>query len=127
MARLMKMKPIWICWWQMNIDVETLVKQLGKDHQEIYDSGLIKYKTKPTATAGYDTATLDMKREGLFFSFENDKNKTFKEITLTLEDDDITDWVFPNSMPFNLEPGTFADDGGSCVCIQSGYHYEWHL
>ncbi|MDM7136157.1 DUF6392 family protein, partial [Klebsiella pneumoniae] len=27
----------------MNIDVETLVKQLGKDHQEIYDSGLIKY------------------------------------------------------------------------------------
>lgn len=23
--------------------------------------------------------------------------------------------------------GTFADDGGSCVCIQSGYHYEWHL
>ncbi len=88
----------------MNIDVETLVKQLGKDYQEIYDSGLIKYKTKPTATAGYDTATLDMKREGLFFSFENDKNKIFKEITLTLEDDDKTDWVFPNSMPFNLEP-----------------------
>ncbi|BDA92377.1 hypothetical protein E3AUHO_50630 [Klebsiella pneumoniae subsp. pneumoniae] len=23
---------------------------------------------------------------------------------VTLEDDDITDWVFPNSMPFNLEP-----------------------
>lgn len=22
---------------------------------------------------------------------------------------------------------TKADDGGSCVCIQSGYHYEWHL
>ena len=88
----------------MNIDIETLVKQLGKDYQEIYDSGLIKYKTKPTATVGYDTATLDTKREGLFLSFENDKNKTFKGITLTLEDDDITDWVFPNSMPFNLEP-----------------------
>ncbi|WP_242480088.1 DUF6392 family protein, partial [Klebsiella pneumoniae] len=27
----------------MNIDIETLVKQLGKDYQEIYDSGLIKY------------------------------------------------------------------------------------
>ncbi|EPJ3776174.1 DUF6392 family protein, partial [Klebsiella pneumoniae] len=50
----------------MNIDIETLVKQLGKDYQEIYDSGLIKYKTKPTATVGYDTATLDTKREGLF-------------------------------------------------------------
>ncbi|HHM0853359.1 TPA: DUF6392 family protein, partial [Klebsiella pneumoniae] len=24
----------------MNIDIETLVKQLGKDYQEIYDSGL---------------------------------------------------------------------------------------
>ncbi|WP_436836167.1 DUF6392 family protein [Klebsiella pneumoniae] len=41
----------------MNIDIETLVKQLGKDYHESYDSGQIKYKTKPTATAGYDTAT----------------------------------------------------------------------
>ncbi len=87
----------------MTINVEDLIKQLGKDYQGIYDDGLIKYKTKPTATAGYDTATLDMKREGLFLSFDNNKKKTFKEITLTLEDDDKTDWVFPNSMPFNLE------------------------
>ncbi|MGH4923045.1 DUF6392 family protein, partial [Klebsiella pneumoniae] len=49
-------RDVW-CIYQMSIDVETLVKQLGKEHQEIYDSGLIKYKTKPTATAGYDTAT----------------------------------------------------------------------
>ena len=56
-------------WWQMNIDIETLVKQLGKDYQEIYDSGLIKYKTKITATVGYSTTTLDTKREGLFFIF----------------------------------------------------------
>ncbi len=88
----------------MNIDVETLVKQLGKDHQEIYDSGLIKYKTKPTATAGYDTATLDMKREGLFSLSRMIKIKPSKKLALTLEDDDITDWVFLNSMPFNLEP-----------------------
>lgn len=88
----------------MKIDVETLVKQIGKDYQEIYDCGLIKYKTKPIATSGYDTAILDMKREGLFLSFSNDKNKIFDEITLTLKDDDKTNWVFPNSMPFNLEP-----------------------
>ncbi|MES0268015.1 DUF6392 family protein [Citrobacter sedlakii] len=87
----------------MNIDVEKLVKQLGKPCHEIYSYGLIPYKTKPAVTAGYDTATLDMKREGLFLSFDNDKNKIFKEITLTLEDDDKTDWVFPNSMPFNFE------------------------
>ncbi|VFZ08557.1 Uncharacterised protein [Klebsiella pneumoniae] len=30
----------------MNIDVETLVKQLGKPYQDIYDQGLIPYKTK---------------------------------------------------------------------------------
>ncbi|UMX66089.1 DUF6392 family protein [Klebsiella pneumoniae] len=34
----------------------------------------------------------------MFFSFENDKNKTFKEIINIIEDDDITDWVFPNSI-----------------------------
>ncbi|MEA4664434.1 DUF6392 family protein [Klebsiella pneumoniae] len=88
----------------MIIDVEKLVKQLGKPYHEIYSHGLIPYKTKPHGPIDEDEADLDMKREGLFFSFENDKNKTFKEITLTLEDDDITDWVFPNSMLFNLEP-----------------------
>ena len=30
----------------MNIDVETLVKQLGKPYQDIYDQGLMPYKTK---------------------------------------------------------------------------------
>nr|WP_228712827.1 hypothetical protein [Klebsiella pneumoniae] len=35
-------------------------------------------------------------------SFENDKNKLSKEFTLTLEDDDITDWVFPEFNAFNL-------------------------
>ncbi|MCS5961428.1 DUF6392 family protein [Klebsiella pneumoniae subsp. pneumoniae] len=28
----------------MNIDVETLVKQLGKPYQDIYDQGLIPHK-----------------------------------------------------------------------------------
>ena len=37
----------------MNIDVETLVKQLGKPYQDIYDQGLIPYKTKQNKTNGY--------------------------------------------------------------------------
>ncbi|MCS5961424.1 DUF6392 family protein [Klebsiella pneumoniae subsp. pneumoniae] len=52
------------------------MKQLGKDYQEIYDSGLIKYKTKPTATVGYEYSYIRYETEGLFLSFENDKNKT---------------------------------------------------
>ncbi len=38
----------------MNIDIETLVKQLGKPYQDIYEQGLIPYKTKPTITVGDD-------------------------------------------------------------------------
>ena len=58
--------------WQMNIDIETLVKQLGKPYQDIYEQGLIPYKTKqnktkqnktkPTITVGDDIFRLDMRR-----------------------------------------------------------------
>ncbi|VCY47830.1 hypothetical protein BANRA_04397 [Klebsiella pneumoniae] len=64
----------------MNIDIETLVKQLGKDYQEIYDSGLIKYKTKPTATVGYDTATLDTNEKDYFYLSRMIKIKPSKEL-----------------------------------------------
>ena len=56
----------------MNIDIETLVKQLGKPYQDIYEQGLIPYKTeqnktkqnktKPTITVGDDIFRLDMRR-----------------------------------------------------------------
>ncbi|HBY0097145.1 TPA: hypothetical protein MIN48_26445 [Klebsiella pneumoniae] len=87
----------------MIIDVEKLVKQLGNPYHEIYSHGLIPYKTKPVGPLDVDTASLYMKREELYLSFENDKDKVFNEITLTLEDDEKMDWVFPNAMPFGLE------------------------
>lgn len=34
----------------MNIDVETLVRQLGKPCQDIYDQGLIPFKTEQNRT-----------------------------------------------------------------------------
>ncbi|WP_419181389.1 DUF6392 family protein [Klebsiella pneumoniae] len=62
----------------MNIDVETLVKQLGKPYQDMYDQGLIPYKTKPTGTVSDDTGTisddisrLNMRREGIFGDASN--------------------------------------------------------
>lgn len=88
----------------MNVDVETLVKQLGKSYQEIYDNGLIPYKKKPSGHTGYDTASIRMKREGIFLGFENSLKKELKEVSLRLEDEGKTDWIFPNSMPFGLEP-----------------------
>ncbi|MCX8990771.1 DUF6392 family protein [Citrobacter portucalensis] len=88
----------------MTIDVETLVKQLGKPYQEIFDKGLIPYKTKPYGAIDDDTARLDMKREGIYLAFINNSEKKLKEVTLTLEDEGKTDWVFPNPMPFGMEP-----------------------
>ncbi len=88
----------------MNIDVETLVKQLGKPYQDIYDQGLIPYKTKPTGTISDDISRLNMRREGIFLSFINNQEKNLEEVTLRLEDENKMDWLFPNPLPFGLEP-----------------------
>lgn len=63
----------------MSIDVEKLVKQLGKPYQEIYDHDLIPYKTKPYGAVDDDEAILDMKREGIFLVFTNNLEKNLKK------------------------------------------------
>ncbi|MFG3866415.1 DUF6392 family protein, partial [Klebsiella pneumoniae] len=88
----------------MNIDVEKLVKQLGKSYQEILEKGLIHYKTKPYGPIDEDEAEFDMKREGILLVFTNNFEKNLTEITLRLENKGKTDWVFPNPMPFGMEP-----------------------
>jgi len=89
----------------MTINVEALIKQLGERYQDIYDKNLIPYKIKPYGDERADSASLDLEQsEGVFLSFDNDKDKRFNEITLILEDEEKTDWLFPNQMPFSLEP-----------------------
>lgn len=88
----------------MNVSVEMLIKQLGKSYQEIYELGLIPYQSKPYGSVSDDEASLDMKREGIFLSFINNNEKILKAVTLRLKYDGKTDWLFPNTMPFNLEP-----------------------
>ncbi|HIE8869589.1 TPA: DUF6392 family protein [Klebsiella variicola] len=41
----------------------------------MYDQGLTPYKTKPTTTVSDDISRLDMRREGIFLSFINNKKK----------------------------------------------------
>ncbi len=48
--------------------------------------------------------TSDMRREGMLLVFVNDSEKKLKEVTLRLEDEGKTDWLFPNPMPFGLKP-----------------------
>ena len=88
----------------MSLNVEKLIKNIGKSYLDIYKQGLIPYKTKPSGTVGDDIHRLDMKREGVFLSFVNNQDKNLKEVTLRLEDEAKTDWLFPNPMPFGLEP-----------------------
>ncbi|MES0268390.1 DUF6392 family protein [Citrobacter sedlakii] len=88
----------------MGLNVEKLIENIGKSYQEIYEQGLISYKTKPTGTVSDDIARLDMRREGIFLSFINNQVKNLEEVTLRLEDENKTDWIFPNPLPFGLEP-----------------------
>ncbi|MBZ6991028.1 hypothetical protein FMK25_16965 [Klebsiella pneumoniae] len=60
----------------MSIDVETLVKQLGKPYQDIYEQGLVPYETKPSVTVSDDISRLNMRRERIFSSFINNQKKS---------------------------------------------------
>ena len=87
----------------MTINVEELIKQLGECYQDIYNKGLIPYKIEP-GDEDDDYAYIDLKQnEGLFLTFENNEYKRLFQISLTLEDEKKTDWIFPNEIPFSLE------------------------
>lgn len=87
----------------MSLNVEKFIENLGESYQEIYGQRLTLYRTKQTGSVSDDIARLDMKREGIFLSFVNNLEKNLEEVTLRLEDENKTDWLFPNLLPFGLE------------------------
>ncbi|WP_033576537.1 DUF6392 family protein [Dickeya chrysanthemi] len=86
----------------MTVNVDVLVNSLGKSYQELIDSELIVYKSPPKGTAGSPVLSLDMAREGVFLSFWRE-GRILKAVTLTIQDDDISDWIFPNELPAPLQ------------------------
>ncbi|SPY76298.1 Uncharacterised protein [Providencia rustigianii] len=87
----------------MSVNIEALVQRLGDTYDELYNDGLIPYKTKPQGNSGDDVVTLDMKKESVFLSFDN-PSKTLREVTITVIPDDMRNgWKFPNDIPFGLE------------------------
>lgn len=86
----------------MTVNVEKLINSLGKSYLELIDSGVIVYKTPPKGASGSPVLSLDMAREGIFLSFWRD-GRVLKAVTLTIQDDDITDWAFPNELPPPLQ------------------------
>lgn len=83
----------------MTINIEELINSLGKPYEDIFNNGLIPYKTKPSGFSGDDVISLDMKKEGVYLSFYRE-NKLLKEITLELIDDKSKYLIFPNYLPF---------------------------
>ncbi|WP_248846538.1 DUF6392 family protein, partial [Hafnia paralvei] len=86
----------------MTVNVEKLINSLGKSYLELIDSEVIVYKTPPKGASGSPVLSLEMAREGIFLSFWRD-GRVLKAVTLTIQDDDITDWVFPNELPPPLQ------------------------
>lgn len=86
----------------MTVNVDALINSLGKTYQDILDAGLIQYKSPPKGSSGTPTINLEMAREGIFLSFWRD-GRILKAITLTIQDDEVADWEFPNELPAPLE------------------------
>lgn len=87
----------------MSVNIEALVLRLGDTYDELYNDGLIPYKTKPQGNSGDDVLILRMSKEYVFLAFEN-PSKKLAQMSLTLIPDDMKNgWVFPNKIPFGLE------------------------
>ncbi|MCC8373735.1 MULTISPECIES: DUF6392 family protein [Photorhabdus] len=87
----------------MTINVEALINSLGKSYQEIFDEGLIPYKTKPTGYPGAPDITLSMAKEGIHLAFKRD-GKILFAVELFLLDQKRPSYQFPNELPSPLEP-----------------------
>lgn len=86
----------------MTVNVEALINGIGRTYQDLFDGGLIPYKTKPTGYPGDPDLTLDMAREGVHLTFKRDSRQLWSVI-LSIQHDSIRDWSFPNELPTPLK------------------------
>lgn len=86
----------------MTVNIEALMRSLGKSYKDIYDAGLLPYKTPPSASSGDPDLSLDMAKEGVYLSFKRD-GRIFQEMTLRIQYDKIKNWIFPNELPTPLQ------------------------
>ncbi|WKZ94662.1 DUF6392 family protein (plasmid) [Chimaeribacter arupi] len=86
----------------MTVNVDALIRSLGKKYKELVDSGLINYKSSPKGASGSPTISLDMAKEGVFLAFRRE-GRILKEITLSIQHDTLNKWTFPNALPTPLQ------------------------
>ncbi|APS29875.1 pyocin immunity protein [Pectobacterium brasiliense] len=82
----------------MTVNVEALFNRIGKTYQEIFDEGLIPYKTKPKGDSGDPALDLDMVKESVYLAFHRSSRKLFC-VTLTLFDEYRPTQQFSNELP----------------------------
>lgn len=85
----------------MTVNVEALIHSLGKTYQEIFDAGLIPYKTKPTGYPGDPDLTLDMAKEGVHLTFKREGRQLWSVI-LSIQHDSVSR-LFLNELPTPLK------------------------
>lgn len=82
----------------MTVNIDALINSIGKTYQELFDEGLISYKTKPTGYPGDPDLTLDMAKEGVHLTFKREGRQLWSVI-LSIQHDSVSNWVFPNELP----------------------------
>ncbi|EQB99135.1 DUF6392 family protein [Photorhabdus temperata] len=87
----------------MATNIEALINNLSRTYQEIFDEGLIPYKTKPKGDPGCYYISLNMIKEGVYLAFKRDSKELFN-VTITLIDRDKPSYQFPNQLPSPLVP-----------------------
>lgn len=86
----------------MTVNVGALISGIGKTYQELFDEGLIPYKTKPTGYPGDPDLTLDMAKEGVHLTFKREGRQLWSVI-LSIQHDSVNNWLFPNKLPAPLK------------------------
>lgn len=86
----------------MTLNIDALIRSMGKTYQDIFDAGLIPYKTKPSASSGEPEIFLDMAKEGVFLIFGRSDRKLIG-VELNFQNKKIKNWIFPNELPLGLK------------------------
>lgn len=86
----------------MTVNVEALIRSLGKSYKEMLDAGLLSYRTEPKGSSGAPDLALEMAKEGIYLSFKRE-GRIFQEITLRIQHDSVKNWLFPNELPTPLQ------------------------
>ena len=86
----------------MTVNVEALIRNLGWSYKELVENEIITYKSDPKGAAGDPVLLLQMANEGVSLAF-NREGRILKEITLSMQRDEVKGWVFPNELPTPLQ------------------------